>query len=145
MLTKFMNNSIVHLMISKLPIIFFKIDLKDAYVVVPIHPESRRFLSFRHQGTVYRYSSLAFVLSVAPRIFSKLMRYAIEPLRKSGVRLVYYLDDLCLLSKTKSEAEKTSSMVVQHLEKLGFLINWSKSVLTPSNQQEFLGFEFNNK
>ncbi|KAG1205851.1 hypothetical protein G6F69_009228 [Rhizopus microsporus] len=40
-----------------------KIDLKDAYIVVPIHPDSRKFLSFSHKGTIYQYKSLAFGLS----------------------------------------------------------------------------------
>ncbi len=74
-----------------------KIDLKDAYVVIPIHPDSQDYLSFENQGTVYRYKSLAFGLSVAPRVFSKIMKYAIEPLRKEGHRIIYYLDDICLL------------------------------------------------
>jgi hypothetical protein len=31
-----------------------KIDLKDAYVVVPIHDDSKGFLSFENEGVVYR-------------------------------------------------------------------------------------------
>ncbi|KAG1617817.1 hypothetical protein G6F46_004388 [Rhizopus delemar] len=31
------------------------------------------------------------------------MRYAIEPLRKEGIRIVYYLDDICIPAKTKQE------------------------------------------
>ncbi|KAG1437566.1 hypothetical protein G6F56_013039 [Rhizopus delemar] len=58
-----------------------KIDLKDAYVVVPIHQESQKYLTFEQEGLVYQYTSLAFGLSVAPRIFSKRMRYAVESLR----------------------------------------------------------------
>ncbi|KAG1454318.1 hypothetical protein G6F56_007347 [Rhizopus delemar] len=61
-----------------------KIDLKDAYIVVPIHPESRKYLSFKHQDTIYKYRSLAFGLSVAPRVFSKLMRFALESIRAKG-------------------------------------------------------------
>ncbi|KAG1041327.1 hypothetical protein G6F43_012107 [Rhizopus delemar] len=66
-----------------------KIDLKDAYIVVPIHLESRKFLSFSHKGTIYQHRSLAFGLSVAPRLFSKLMRHALESLRAIGIRLVF--------------------------------------------------------
>ncbi|KAG1224044.1 hypothetical protein G6F67_009564 [Rhizopus microsporus] len=106
-----------------------KIDLKDAYIVVPIHPDSRKFLSFSHKGTIYQYKSLAFGLSVAPRIFSKLMRYALEPLRARGIRLVYYLDDICVLAKTKEEIQVHSQMVLQQLTNLGFLINYEKSVM----------------
>lgn len=46
-----------------------KIDLKDAYTVVPIHHSSRQFLSFEHRGVVYQYTSLPFGMSVAPRVF----------------------------------------------------------------------------
>ncbi|KAG1050452.1 hypothetical protein G6F43_007274 [Rhizopus delemar] len=85
-----------------------KVDLKDAYTVVQIHPESRQYLTFKNEGKIYQYRSLAFGLNVAPRLFSKLMRYAIEPLRYQGIRLVYYLDDICLLSWSKEDLLKTT-------------------------------------
>lgn len=88
--------------------------------MVSIHPESRKFLSFLHKGTIYQYKSLAFGLSVAPRVLSKLMRHALEPLRAAGIRLVYYLDDICVLAKFKEETRTYSQMVLQQLTKLGF-------------------------
>ena len=122
-----------------------KIDLKDAYVVVPIHADSKKYLSFMHRNTVYQYRSLAFGLSVAPRVFSKLMRYAIEPLRAQGLRLVYYLDDVCILAKTKKEMARVTHTIISHLTSLGFMINTEKSTLIPLQVQEFLGFQFNTK
>ncbi|CEG83717.1 hypothetical protein RMATCC62417_17593 [Rhizopus microsporus] len=98
-----------------------KLDLKDVYVVVPMHEESTPFLSFLHKDVVYQYRSLAFGLSVAPRVFSKLMRYAMEPLRKQGIRLVYYLDVICLLGKSTNEMKDITKTV------------------------DFLGFNFNTK
>jgi hypothetical protein len=85
-----------------------KIHLKDAYTVVPISVESRRYLSFKHEGVVYQYKPLPFGISVAPRIFFKLMRFALEPLRKQGIRLVYFLDDVCLLVKAKRRWKQMS-------------------------------------
>jgi hypothetical protein len=120
-----------------------KIDLKDAYTVVPIHPEYRHFISFRHRNKIYQYKTLPFGLSVAPRVFSKLMRYAMEPLRKEGFRLTYYLDDICVLAKSKQEMATLTSRLLSHLINLGFIINWKKSVTTPLTTQEFLGFHFN--
>ena len=64
-----------------------KIDLKDAYVVVPLHQDSRKYLTFLHKNTVYQYKTLAFGMSISPRIFSKIMRYVIEPLRREGIRM----------------------------------------------------------
>lgn len=44
-----------------------KIDLKDAYTVIPIHMDSRRLLVFKNEGIVYQYKSLNFgLLNVAP-------------------------------------------------------------------------------
>lgn len=122
-----------------------KIDLKNAYVVVPIHPASRQYLSFQNQGKVYQYKTLAFGMSVSPRVFSKLMIYAIEPLRKAGVRLVYYLDDISLVAQSLEEMNRVTTQVIHHLESLGYLINREKSALTPHYSQEFLGFHFNTK
>jgi hypothetical protein len=59
------------------------------------------------------------------------MRYAIEPLRQEGIRLVYYLDDICLLGKSKEGLTTTSQKVIAHLQKLRFIINMEKSVLIP--------------
>ena len=42
------------------------IDLKEAYLQVPVHPDSRRFLRFVAQGNVYQFSACCFGLSTAP-------------------------------------------------------------------------------
>ena len=108
-----------------------KVDLKDVYTVVPIHPESQQYLTFKNEGKIYQYCSLAFGLKVTPRIFSKLMRYAIEPLCCQGIRLVYYLDDICLFSRSKEDLFKTTQTVIRHLKSFEFIINEGKSILAP--------------
>ena len=122
-----------------------KLDLKDAYTVVPLHEDSRKFMTFDHRGVVYQYKSLPFGLSVAPRVFSKIMRTVLEPLRKEGIRLVFYLDDICVLARSKIEMEGHMKHLLSHLKALGFLINYHKSRTTPTTCQEFLGFLFNTK
>jgi hypothetical protein len=47
------------------------IDLSDAFLHVPIHPESRRFLQFQWKGRVYQFKVLPFGLSLAPRWYSQ--------------------------------------------------------------------------
>ncbi|KAG1466194.1 hypothetical protein G6F56_004735 [Rhizopus delemar] len=119
-----------------------KIDLKDAYIVVPIHPE---YLSFKHQDTIYQYQSLAFGLSVAPWVFSKLMRLALGPIRAKGIRLVYYLDDICVLAKSKEEMKTCCNEDLKQLISLRSIINYQKSDLIPKRIQKSLGFFFNTK
>jgi hypothetical protein len=114
-----------------------KVDLKDAYTVVPIHTESWDFLSFENQGMVYRYTSLAFGWSVAPRGSCKSMRHAIEQLWREGIWIIYYLDGICILEKSKDKMHKTVLKIRKHLEVLGFIINYFKSILILSKEQEF--------
>ena len=42
------------------------IDLMDAYLHIPIHPASRKFLRFSLEGTVYQFWALPFAISTAP-------------------------------------------------------------------------------
>ncbi|KAG0785303.1 hypothetical protein G6F16_007570 [Rhizopus arrhizus] len=79
-------------------------------VVMPIHPASQQYLTFKHQGVVYQYKSMAFGLSVVPRVFTKIMRYALEPLRRKGIRFAYYLQDICILEKNQRENDSSNAI-----------------------------------
>ena len=50
------------------------IDLTDTYLHVPIHPLSRKFLRFYHQGITYQFVSLPFGLATAPLVFTNLVK-----------------------------------------------------------------------
>ncbi|KAG1037531.1 hypothetical protein G6F43_012844 [Rhizopus delemar] len=67
---------------------------------------------------------MAFGLSVAPRVFTKIMRYALEPLRRQGFRFVYDLDDIYVLEKTSERMIQSCPRVpwlcFQHQEDVNF-------------------------
>ena len=63
-----------------------KIDLKDAYFSIKIHPNHKKFLKFRWRGISYQYRALHFGLATAPRVFSKVMQEAVKQLREKGRR-----------------------------------------------------------
>jgi hypothetical protein len=58
-----------------------KIDLKDAYFVVPLSETSGKFVRFLWEGEIYEFLCLMFGLGPAPRIFTKLMKVPIGLLR----------------------------------------------------------------
>ena len=118
-----------------------RLDLKSAYLHVPIHPEHRPYLDFFHLGKRYRYRCLPFGLSCAPRVFTKLLKPVVAHLRSQGVRLVIYLDDLLIIGDTESHLQQHLKMTMDLLESLGFLLNEKKSELTPCRRIRFLGFE----
>ena len=44
-----------------------KLDLKDAYLQVPIHPDHQKFLVFEWSNRFYQFKCLPFGLFTAPR------------------------------------------------------------------------------
>lgn len=61
-----------------------RIDLKDAYHLVPVREAHRKYLSFVFEGVTYECNCLPFGLSCAPQIFTKILRPVVSMLRKEG-------------------------------------------------------------
>ena len=49
------------------------IDLKDAYLQIPIHPASRWFLRFTAGGRTWQFRVLCFGMFTAPQVFTRVM------------------------------------------------------------------------
>ena len=83
-------------------------------------------------------------LNIAPSLFTCLMKPVAGFLRKRGVRLLLYLDDMLIIGSTLREVNDFTQMAVNLLKALGFIINLDKSVLTPTQVITFLGFAINS-
>lgn len=125
--------------------LFTKLDIKDAYLHVPIDPTQRNLLRFVWEGKTYRFRTLPFGLSIAPFIFTKLLQPLIAQCRSRGIRLTYYLDDILILGRNKEEIHRHTQFVVNLLTTTGFIMNKEKSITTPTHQTTFLGFQINSK
>ena len=104
------------------------------------NPTHQKFLSFRWKRKTYQFTCLPFGLSSAPRTFTKVMKPVVAFLRSLGIRMVVCLDDMVILGQTREEVLKWRSIVLDLLENLGFLINYDKSELEPTQSLIFLGF-----
>ncbi|KAG6456482.1 hypothetical protein O3G_MSEX009753 [Manduca sexta] len=124
------------------------IDLKDAYFLIPIRLADRKYLRFQfqpHNSTkivTYEFSGMPFGLSVAPRVFTKIMREAIGYLRHRGHKSVFYLDDILCIGDTYQQCYINVKETLNLLKCLGFVINYDKSNLTPRHTCKFLGFNY---
>lgn len=56
-----------------------------------------------------------------------------------------YIDNILLFARTKERARNHTAMTLDLLEALGFLVNYPKSQLTPSQTIVFLGFQIDSK
>ena len=121
-----------------------KMDLKDAYLQIPIHQSHQRYLHFIWEGKHYKFQSLPFGLSSAPRVFTKTLKPVIAWLRQIGLRLIVYLDDMLFMHANKDQLERLAPLICRLFESLGLMVNTQKSQLTPVQQLEFLGFQINS-
>lgn len=121
------------------------LDLKDAYFLLKIADNSKKFLRFEFDKNLYQFNVLPFGLSSAPYVFNKIMRQVITYLRSKQITLVNYLDDFLFIAPSKSECSKNVLFACQFLQSLGFIINYEKSQLKPSKICKFLGFILNSK
>ncbi|XP_022806778.1 uncharacterized protein LOC111343852 [Stylophora pistillata] len=122
-----------------------KLDLQDAYLSVPIHNSHKKYLRFVFQGITYELQCLPFGLSSAPRTFTKLLKPVIILLRRQGIRIVIYLDDMLILDQSPERLSSIFQSVVALLQRLGFLIKQEKCSQAPSQCLEFLGSLINSK
>jgi len=116
------------------------IDLKDAYLSVAIWEGHRKYLRFPWQGKVYEFQCLPFGLSSAPRVFTKLLKPVLMHLRHQGIRLIMYLDDMLVMTQSRTELEQQLGQITSLLEMLGFVVNREKSQLQPVQRIQYLGF-----
>ena len=118
-----------------------KLDLKDAYFCVPLKKESRKYVRFQWEGTLYEFLCLCFGLGPAPLIFTKILKVPISLLRRLQIRVIIYLDDMLLMSQTLKELLMNRDTIIFLLTRLRFVINLKKSILVPVQKIEFLGLE----
>ncbi|TRY93182.1 hypothetical protein DNTS_006308, partial [Danionella cerebrum] len=120
---------------------FATIDLKDAYFQVEVVPRHRPFLRAMLTSTRSYPSVLPYPL--AP--FTKVVRAALAPLRRAGIRILDYLDDWLLIASSRDQLIRHQGKVLSHLNRLGLKVNWEKSHLTPVRVISFLGMELNSE
>jgi hypothetical protein len=90
------------------------IDLKEAYLLIPIHVSDRKYLCFQFQAygsreiLTYSFNALPYGLSLAPWVFTKVMKEVITYLRSCGLKSIMYLDDiLCIPNKQNYPGTRT--------------------------------------
>ncbi|XP_063790602.1 uncharacterized protein LOC134945328 [Pseudophryne corroboree] len=115
------------------------LDIKDAYLHVPIYPPHQAYLRFVVHDCHYQFQTLPFGLSTAPRIFTKVMAEMMVLLRKQGVTVIPYLDDLLIKARSREQLLISVARSREVLQQHGWILNIPKSQLIPTTRLPFLG------
>ena len=89
------------------------IDLSDAYLHIPIHPSSRKYLRFCYKAQVFQFTSLPFGLATAPQVFTMIVKEVKLMALSRGLRIHQYLDDWLIRSQSQEEAQVNTQAVVE--------------------------------
>ena len=116
------------------------VDLLDAYSHAKIRQCDCPKLQFMFEGQLYMSQVLPNDIAIGPRFFVQMTKSIASFLRQKGVQIVIYIDDTLVVANNKTQAMKDHDLVIDTLERCGFMINYKKSHLNPSTVIEFLGF-----
>ena len=116
------------------------IDLTDAYFHIPIHEKSQHLLRFHVARKTFR--ALPFGIATAPLEFSQVVKEVKLMLQNRGVRIHQYLDAWLLRAPSEEICLQQSKQLVAFVQELGWVINFQKSELKPTQNFDFLGYRF---
>ena len=113
-------------------------DIKAGYHALLL-PELSPFMGIYWQGTVYVWTVLPFGYGPACRIFTEVTSAMFKPLRAAGIALTSYIDDRFSANPQAAVCKLEVLAQFAVMAALGWYVNAAKSVITPSQDVEFLG------
>ena len=116
------------------------IDLKDAYYSVRVHYSHQKYLKFKYNGKLFKYTVFRNGLSSCPRKFTKILKPILSELHLANHIVCAYIDDLYLQSDSYAGCVKSVIDTISLLDWLGFIIHPQKSEYIPKQKIKFLGF-----
>ena len=118
------------------------LDITDAYFHLPLSWWFQIFFAFVVDHQIYVFQYVPFGLSTAPWAFSRVVKPIKSHLHNRLIIIYSFLDNFCILHQSPSGLEKVTDIVLQLLQKLGFQVNFRKSILIPSQKIVYLGVLF---
>ena len=120
-----------------------KIDLKDAYFHLGVHPSLRPYLHLEVQGKIFEFQAACFGLSTLPQIWTQIMKTFLKKWRRENFLVFIYLDDILLLAPTPEQVRVQFRVMLRDLDDAGMMVNEKKSILQPTQKIQHLGFQIN--
>ena len=118
-----------------------KIDLSHAYFHCPLSPHFSDYVGVQVGDECFRFLGLPFGLNVSPQVWQSIIKVPLRIWRSRGILVFVYVDDILVLGHSFRECNSATEEVLRTLQEAGFVVNFNKSQLTPSQLVEFLGID----
>ena len=116
------------------------VDLSDTYYSLLIHTGSCQNLCFKVDRKLFHFTCLPNGYHDAPCLFTKILKVPLAKLQQEGTNVLMYLDDSWLGHENYKQTYLHVKSLVATFQRCGFIINVKKSVLSPVQVIETLGF-----
>ena len=122
------------------------LDLKDAFLYIPFHKDSKKYLRFLWLRELLEWQVLVFGLTCSPRVLTQVIKPIIAFIRLTfAIMVCIYLDDMLLQAHSPETCSLHAEILCLTFMSLGWSFKWSKCSLVPSQEFHHLGFDWNTK
>lgn len=119
---------------------YTKLDIKDAFHQIEIHPDSRHITTFITNRGLFRYKRLMFGISCAPEIFQK----TLECILSGCEGVVNFIDDILVFGSNLKEHDLRLNKVLSVLENNNVVLKKEKCSFK-MRKVNFLGHELSEE
>lgn len=118
-----------------------KLDLQSAFRHVRIAEDQQDLFGFTFGGRVYRYTCLPFGCSWSPALYARMLAPAIAAIRRLGIRILWYVDDILVVAESREELDAALARVMALLHKHGWKVAPDKTYCYAYTVIPFLGMK----
>ena len=113
---------------------FTKLDLSQAYLQLPLDPESKKYCTINTHRGLYQFTRLPFGIASAPAQFQKVM----DTILQGASGCMCYIDDILVTGSTEQEHLRNLDEVLKRLQAHGIRMKLKKCVFM-QDTVEYLG------
>ena len=122
---------------------YIKLDFKQAFFNLPIHPASQFITTFKAGNTYYKFTRLPFGISIAPFVCQMMLNQVVKYVRSVCPQSWGHIDDIIIAHKDAGVLSKLLISLTHKLSLAKWVVNWKKSVVYPTKSLTFLGAIWN--
>ena len=116
------------------------LDLKDAFLHVPMSARVKKFLRFKWNGKLFQWQVLPFGLKCSPRILTYMVAPIVKFLHGRGISLMAFMDDFTNQARCRCKVFFQMHVIALVFMCCSWSINWVKTIFEPTRIPLHLGF-----